>query len=53
MNKGLKVVLGVIVAIAVVFVLFEFVFPWVDRELIADPRLEAAPAASVLEAAAG
>ena len=44
MNRVLKVLIGIVVAVAVVFVLFEFVFPWVDRTLITDPTLEAAPA---------
>lgn len=39
-----KVVLYLIVAIAVVALLFEVVFPWVDRTFVTDPTLESAPA---------
>jgi hypothetical protein len=52
MNRVLKVVLGLVVAAAVVWVLFSYVFPWVDRNLIADPTLEAAPGPVGLEPAA-
>jgi hypothetical protein len=38
-----KILLGLVVAVAVVFVLFEFVFPWVDRTLITDPVLDPGP----------
>jgi hypothetical protein len=56
MNRALKVVIVrvvvVVLAPAVVWVLFEFVFPWVDRNLIADPTLDAAPAVWQLHAPA-
>jgi MFS-type transporter involved in bile tolerance (Atg22 family) len=42
MSRLLKVLLFVVVAIAVVALLFTVVFPWVDRTLITDPTLEAA-----------
>lgn len=42
MTKPLKVLLFLVVAVAVVFLLFTLVFPWVDRTLITDPTLEAA-----------
>ena len=41
MNKLVKVLIGLIVAAAVVWILFTYVFPWVDRNLITDPTLEA------------
>ena len=39
-----KVLLIIIVAIAVVALLFEVVFPWVDATFVTDPTLESAPA---------
>jgi hypothetical protein len=44
MNRVLKVLIALVLAAAVVWLLFNYVFPWVDRNLIADPTLEAAPA---------
>lgn len=44
MNRFLKVIVGLIVAVAVVALLFTTVFPWVDRNLTSDPTLDAAPA---------
>jgi hypothetical protein len=44
MNRALKVLIALVVAAAAVWLLFSYVFPWVDRNLIADPTLEAAPA---------
>ena len=41
MNKLVKVLIGLVVAVAVVWILFTYVFPWVDRNLITDPTLEA------------
>ena len=41
MNRLFKVLLFIVVAIAVVALLFTVVFPWVDRTLITDPTLEA------------
>ena len=41
MNRAAKVVLGILLAIVVVWVLFNYVFPWVDRTLITDPTLDA------------
>lgn len=43
MNRVLKVVVGLIVAAAVVWLLFNHIFPWVDRNLVEDPTLDAAP----------
>lgn len=40
MNRAVKVVLAVVLALAVVALLFTVVFPWVDR-LLADPTLGA------------
>lgn len=37
-----KVLLFLVIAAAVVVLLFTVVFPWVDRTLITDPTLEAA-----------
>ena len=42
MTKVLKVVLYLVLAAAVVALLFTSVFPWVDRTLITDPTLESA-----------
>ncbi len=44
MNRLVKVLVGVVVAVAVVYVPFTVVFPWVDRTLISDPTLETLPA---------
>lgn len=44
MNRVLKILIGLVVAVAVVWLLFEHVFPWVDRNLTEDPTLETAPA---------
>ena len=38
-----KVALFIVLAIAVVALLFEIVFPWVDRTFVTDPTLESAP----------
>lgn len=38
MNRAVKIVLAVVLALAVVALLFTVVFPWVDR-LLADPTL--------------
>jgi hypothetical protein len=43
MNRVGKVAVGLVVAVAVVWLLFNYVFPWVDTKL-ADPSLDAAPA---------
>ncbi len=40
MNRAVKIVLAVVLALAVVALLFTVVFPWVDR-LLADPTLGA------------
>lgn len=40
MNRAVKIVLVVALALAVVALLFTVVFPWVDR-LLADPTLGA------------
>lgn len=40
MNRAVKIVLAVVLALAVVALLFMVVFPWVDR-LLADPTLGA------------
>lgn len=37
MRRLLLVLAGVVVAVAVVALLFTVVFPWVDRTFIADP----------------
>ncbi len=50
MNKALKVLLFLVVAAAVVALLFTVVFPWVDRTLITDPTLESLPARTGLGA---
>lgn len=42
MRTVLKVVVFLVLAAAVVALLFTVVFPWVDRTLITDPTLEAA-----------
>lgn len=42
MKRALKVLLFLVLAAAVVFLLFTVVFPWVDRTLITDPTLGAA-----------
>ena len=41
MNRMLKVLIGLVLAVVVVWLLFTIVFPWVDRTLITDPTLEA------------
>lgn len=38
-----KVLLFIVIAIAVVALLFEVVFPWVDENFVTDPTLESAP----------
>ncbi len=43
MNRLVKVVLGIVLAVVIVWLLFTIVFPWVDRTLITDPTLEAQP----------
>ena len=43
MRRVGKALIGLLVAVAVVFVLFEFVFPWVDRTFFADPTLDPGP----------
>jgi hypothetical protein len=43
MNRVVKVLIGIVVAVAVVFVLFTTVFPWVDRTLN-NPTMGSAPA---------
>ena len=48
-----KVVLFLVLAIVVVAVLFEVVFPWVDRTFVTDPTLESAPAFVQLAVASG
>jgi hypothetical protein len=42
MRRLLKVLIGVVLAVAVVYLLFTIVFPWVDRALN-DPTFDAAP----------
>ncbi len=42
MTKPVKAVVFLVVAAAVVFLLFTVVFTWVDRTLITDPTLDAA-----------
>lgn len=44
MNRALKIVIGIVVAVVVVWLLFNYIFPWVDRTFVADPTLESAPA---------
>lgn len=51
MNRALKIVVGIVVAAAVVWLLFEHIFPWVDRTFITDPTLESAPAPASAPAA--
>lgn len=41
MSRPLKIVLAIVLAVVVVWVLFNYVFPWVDRTLITDPTLDA------------
>ena len=41
MNRAVKVLIFLVLAVAVVALLFTVVFPWVDRTLITDPTLEA------------
>lgn len=41
MTTLVRVLVGVIVAVAVVWLLFTVVFPWVDRTILSDPTLEA------------
>jgi hypothetical protein len=43
-NAAVKALVGLIAAAAVVYVLFTWVFPWVDENLITDPTMDAAPA---------
>lgn len=52
MSRPAKVVVGGLVAVAVVWLLFTIVFPWVDRTLITDPTLDTAPAPAELQALA-
>lgn len=40
MSRPVKIVVGVVLAAAVVWLLFTVVFPWVDRTLVSDPTLE-------------
>ena len=47
MNRAVKVLIGIVLAVVVVFVLFTTVFPWVDRNLN-NPTLESAPAAGAV-----
>ena len=42
MSRLVKVLIGVVLALAVVYLLFTIVFPWVDRTLN-NPTLDAAP----------
>ena len=44
MNRALKIVLAIVAAVVVVWLLFNYIFPWVDRTFLADPTLESAPA---------
>lgn len=46
MRRVGKVLLGLVVAVAVVALLFEVVFPWVDRTLVTDPVVDPVPAQS-------
>lgn len=46
MKRPLKILIGLIAAVAIVWLLFTIVFPWVDRTLITDPTLESAPAST-------
>ena len=41
MNWMLKVLIGLVLAVIVVWLLFTKVFPWVDANFITDPILEA------------
>ncbi len=41
MTRSLRVVLWLVVAVAVVAVLFTVVFPWFDRTFVTDPTLGA------------
>lgn len=50
MNRVLKILVGLVVAVAVVWLLFNYVFPWVDRTLLEDPTLEAGPAPADIQA---
>ena len=43
MNRALKVLLALVAAVVVVWLLFNYIFPWVDRTFLADPTLESAP----------
>ena len=42
MNRLVKVLIGAVLAVIVVYLLFTKVFPWVDRTLN-NPTLDAAP----------
>lgn len=43
MSKPVKALVGLVLAVAVVYLLFTVVFPWVDRTLVSDPTLESLP----------
>ncbi|HVM18909.1 MAG TPA: hypothetical protein VM307_03005 [Egibacteraceae bacterium] len=40
MNRLVKLIIGLALFAVVVLVLFEYVFPWVDENLITDPVME-------------
>lgn len=50
MTRGVRVLIGVVVVLAVIYLLFTVVFPWVDRTFITDPVVGAAVNASAYHA---
>ena len=42
MSRGVRIVFGVVLAVAVLVLLFTVVFPWVDRTFVTNPVLGAA-----------
>ena len=41
MTRAARVLVGLVLAVAVVWLLFTVVFPWIDRAMVSDPTLEA------------
>lgn len=39
MSRGVRLLLGLVIAVAVVALLFGVVFPWVDRTFVTNPVL--------------
>ena len=47
-RRWLRALIALVVIAVVIYALFFYVFPWVDRNLLNDPTLEASASSSAL-----